>query len=98
MRRNDVRSRPSPGANTAPTQALVARSSATTAAERPSQRIHAHGDSRMGARLPGPGEVADAAPADRGMRRIASHVGAVVPAALAFGIGARRDLDVHDSL
>src|ERR1700752_2866546 len=87
-------SRTSPGVNARLTHALVARSAAATAADSRSQRAPPLEDSRMGPRFPRAVEVGDAARADAGMLRIRAHVGAVMPAALALGVGARRDGDL----
>src|SRR6185312_6011138 len=62
-----VTSSTSPGENARLTQALVARSAATTAAERANQSVQRGARSGMGAILVTAREVAHAARADRGM-------------------------------
>src|SRR5262245_37398414 len=95
----------SPSRKAASTHTLVARSSAITAAASQSHRHHAWGAVRGGlsaksftalgkaARLAAAEQVGHAAAAQRGMRWIGADVGPPMPAAVAFLMRARRDLD-----
>src|SRR5258706_368615 len=85
--KNDVTSSPSPGAKRARTIHFTSWSAAMTAAARPN-----HGSGlRMLARLAGAVQVAHAA----GAEPVAVHVAAIVPAALALGMRAGRDLHLE---
>src|ERR1700752_1475274 len=91
--KKDVTSTDSPSVKARTTHALVAMSSATTPALTPSQRIQRSFTSGMAAGLVAARERRGAARANAGMRAIGSDILAVVPAALALRVRARRDLD-----
>src|SRR5437762_5858542 len=93
--KKDVTSTVSPSVKARTIHALVAMSSTTTAALTPSQRNQPRRALRMTALLVAPRERRGAARADPGMRAVGSDILAVVPAALALRVRARRDLDRH---
>jgi hypothetical protein len=85
--------RRSPGAKASSTTSLVTRSAAMIAAATANQGSTssvARAGLRMRSRLAGPEQVADAAAAQSRMLGVRADFLAVVPAALAFRVGARR--------
>src|SRR5260221_10596091 len=95
MLKNGVTTSTSPGAKAPLTHALVARSAATTAALTASQRVQPRALTLgMAPRFARPIEVGYAAGADTGTPRIDAHVVAIMPTALALGVGARDHLHV----
>src|ERR1700682_3505645 len=90
MLKKGVTTSTSPGAKAPLTHALVARSAPATAALTASQRVQRRARALgMPPRLARPIEVGYATPADGGTARIEAHVGTVMPATLALGVGAR---------
>src|SRR5687768_2672570 len=85
--KNPVTMRRSPGAKLSSTSHFVSWSATTMAADKPNQAAAL----RMHAPLAGAAQVAHAP----GAQRLVVDVGPVVPAALAFAVGAGDHLDVH---